>query len=64
MNLVEEKEALFDDKFNCISTDMERMKRFCDELKTRSGIQVCNHSCMTYEYIRNVYNSVVKSNEV
>lgn len=58
--LQKEKSALFDDKFGHISTDINRVKDFCKMLREETGVQVCNNNGGTYEYLPQVYRSVVK----
>lgn len=57
--LEKERKALFDDKFNHISDDEDRIKKFCNILREITGVQVCNVQSGTYEYIEQVYNSTV-----
>ena len=64
MNLITERNTLFDKDFNCKSKDVERIIKFCDNLRFKTGIQVCNCLGMRYEYLPQVYNSVVKLNEM
>ena len=64
MNIITEKQNLFDEDFNCISNDTNKLIQFCDVLRSITGIQVCNHSGMRYEYLPEVYRSVVKANEM
>lgn len=60
MTLQEQRNKLFDENFNCISTDLNLLLAFSDEVKARTGIQVANKYGMMYEYLPQVYNSAVK----
>lgn len=60
MNIITERNILFDENFNCKSDDVNRIIEFCDILRSKTGIQVCNCLGMRYEYLPQVYNSVVK----
>jgi len=53
------RNELFDENFNCITDDQEKINLFCKELKKETHIQTCNHAGMMYEYIEKVYNSVI-----
>ena len=64
MNIITERNTLFDNNFNCISDDISRIITFCDVLRSITGVQVCNCVGMMYEYLPQVYNSVVKLNEM
>jgi len=59
-----EKQELFDANFNCINQDTERVVKFCDELTKKSSILCSTKSGKMYEYLPQVYNSVVKSSEM
>ena len=59
MNLQEEKNALFDEDFKCITEDKQALVDFCEELTNQSKILCCTKSGKMYEYVSNVYNSVV-----
>ena len=66
MTIREEKESLFDENFNCIVTDPEKIVtdpekiiHFCNRLKAITGIHTCNHLGMTYEYLPIVYESAL-----
>lgn len=59
MTLQEEKELLFDENFNCITTDTEQIIHFCNRLKKITGIHTCNHLGMMYEYLPIVYRSAL-----
>lgn len=54
----QERNELFDSNFNYISNDVIRIKKFCNFLKEKTGIQVCNIQGSTYEYLPQVYRSV------
>lgn len=59
MNIQEEREALFDDRFKPRSQDIERIKNFCQTISKITGVQVCNDKGMIYEYIPQVYQSAL-----
>lgn len=59
MNLVEEKERLFDDDFNCKTDNVDEVVNFCDELTKESKILCCTKSGKLYEHLPNVYISMV-----
>ncbi len=63
MNIQEEREALFDDRFRPKSQDIERIKKFCQTISSITGVQVCNDKGMIYEYIPQVYQSALKKLE-
>ncbi len=63
MDIREERQELFDEDFNHKSQNVERVKNFCKVLSDTTGVQVCNNSGMTYEYLPQVYNSVEKLKE-
>lgn len=58
--LEKERNELFDEQFKHKSNNPERVKEFCQELRDVTGVQVCNNNGLTYEYLPQVYNSVVK----
>ncbi|MBQ8218197.1 MAG: hypothetical protein IJZ79_02735 [Bacilli bacterium] len=64
MDLVKERQELFDEKFRLKSSDAERVKEFCKEISKITGVQVCNDKGMIYEYIPQVYQSAVKKSEM
>ena len=64
MNIITERHTLFDENFNCKSNDVNRIIEFCNTLRSRTGIQVCNCLGMRYEYLPQVYNSVAKLHEM
>jgi hypothetical protein len=64
MDIIAKKNQLFDENFNSITTDVEEIISFCDILRNKTGVQVCNCFGMMYEYLPQVYNSVVKLNEM
>ena len=64
MDIVTKKNQLFDDDFNSKTDNVEEIISFCTTLRNITGIQVCNCLGMMYEYLPQVYNSVVKLNEV
>lgn len=57
--LQNEREDLFDESFDFQSEDVDRIKKFCRELCDETGVQVCNNNGMTYEYLPQVYRSVL-----
>lgn len=63
-DIANEKEELFDSDFRCINQDQERVVKFCDELTKKSSILCCTKSGKIYEYLPQIYNSVVKSSEM
>ena len=64
MNIQNEKNKLFDENFNSKTDDVGAIITFCEILRAKTGIQVCNGLGMMYEYLPQVYNSVVKLNEM
>ena len=64
MNIVSERNLLFDENFKYKSTDSIKMVRFCNELKRITGIQTCNCFGMMYEYLPEVYESALKHYEM
>ena len=63
MTLQEERNKLFDENFNCKTTDPLEVVKFCDELKKITGIHTSNHLGMTYEYLPIVYKSALEELE-
>lgn len=59
--LEKERYSLFDENFNQISDDVERIKTFCYFLREVSGVQVCNIHGGICEYIAPVYQSVLNT---
>jgi len=59
MTLREEKESLFDENFNCLTRDTDKIIHFCNRLKQITGIHTCNHLGMMYEYLPIVYRSAL-----
>lgn len=57
--LIKERQELFDDDFNHKTSDLSRILNFCQFLKDVTGIQVCSITGGTYEYLPQVYNSVL-----
>ena len=57
--LIKERQELFDENFNHKTSDLSRILEFCQSLKTITGIQVCSTVGGTYEYLPQVYNSVL-----
>lgn len=62
--LEKKKSTLFDDSFNHKSDNADDVKDFCKALRDETGVQVCNNAGGTYEYLPQVYRSVVKKCEV
>lgn len=60
MTIQEEKESIFDENFNCLTTDADKVIHFCERLKKITGIHTCNHLGMTYEYLPIVYRSALQ----
>ena len=60
MDIQQERIELFDENFKPISTDIIRVKNFCQAISDITGVQVCNDKGMTYEYLPQVYISAVK----
>ena len=63
MNIKEERAAIFDDTFKPKIQDVERIRKFCQEISTITGVQVCNDKGMLYEYLPQVYQSALKKLE-
>lgn len=63
MNLVQRKDELFDENFNCKTSDIDAIVEFCAELTKITGIQCCTKQGAMYEWLPKVFNSVVKYNE-
>lgn len=57
--LEKERNELFDEEFRCKSNDIERVKNFCKYLREVSGVQVCNCQGSTFEYLPQIYRSVI-----
>lgn len=64
MDLVKERNELFDENFKVKINDVQRIKTFCDEINKITGVQVCNNAGMIYEYLPQVYKSAVKHIEM
>ena len=60
LDLVKERNELFDDKFRIKSSDFNRIKLFCTEITHITGVQVFNEKGMIYEYLPKVYNSALQ----
>lgn len=62
MNLETLRNKLFDEDFKLKSgsDNLTELLYFCAELKNITGIQVCTYNGLLYEYLPQVYNSVVK----
>jgi hypothetical protein len=58
-----ERNELFDDNFNYKSNDIDRIKNFCNFLKEKTGVQVCNIQGGIYEYLPQIYSSVINDLE-
>lgn len=63
-NLENERNELFDDSFKHKTDDVNRIREFCKGLSDVTGVQVCNNVGSTYEYLPQVYRSVVRNNEM
>lgn len=61
MTVQEEKESLFDENFNCKTTDIDKIMHFCTRLKKITGIHTCNHLGMMYEYLPQVYRGAIQT---
>lgn len=57
--LIKERKALFDNNFKHKTTDVTRVIDFCRFLKDVTGVQVCNIAGGTYEYLPQIYRSVL-----
>ena len=64
MDLIKERNELFDSNFNLISNDVTRLLSFCQEITNITGVQVCTRKGQLYEYLPKVYKSAVKSIEM
>lgn len=62
--LQQQKEKLFDENFNCISNNLDELLAFCNILTEQSTILCCTKSGKMYEYLPQIYNSVVNSREM
>lgn len=62
MDLKEERNILFDENFNVKEKDKDRIVKFCRELTNITGVQVCTQFGQLYEYLPEVYKSVVTFN--
>lgn len=61
MDIVKEKEKLFDDDFNVRPEHSnEELLAFCNELTKKSTILCSTKSGKMYEYLPEIYKSVVK----
>ena len=63
MNLIEERNCLFDSNFHPLINDTERVVRFCRILSDMSGIQCCTHRGEMFETLPKVYNSLCQNVE-
>lgn len=61
MDLVKERNELFDEDFKPKVSDIERIVAFCQRLTNMTGIQCCTYYGAIFECLPNVYESVVKS---
>lgn len=59
MDIIKEREELFDGDFNPKVQDIDRIKAFCKELSEITNIQTCTDQGALYEYLPKVYNSAV-----
>lgn len=56
---IKERNELFDSNFKHKTTDAQRIVDFCKILKDTTGVQVCNITGGTYEYLPEVYRSTL-----
>ena len=64
MNIQKERYELFDESFKCITTDVNRVYAFCEELKSITGILVGNQLGYMYEYLPRVYKGAIQQLEM
>lgn len=60
MNLVLERNELFDETFKPKINDIDRIVAFCQELTSKTGIQCCTFYGAIFECLPQVYESVIK----
>lgn len=63
MNIKEEREEIFDADFKTKIQDIDRIKKFCQEISSITGVQVCTDKGMIYEYLPQAYKSALKTLE-
>lgn len=64
MDIIQEKEKLFDDNFNLKPEySNEELLAFCNELTKKSTILCSTKSGKMYEYLPEIYKSVIKVND-
>lgn len=61
MDILKERNDLFDESFKPKVNDVDRIVAFCQELTSKTGIQCCTYYGAIFECLPNVYESVVKS---
>ena len=54
------RDKLFTENFKPKTSNIEEIVNFCKELSNITGIQVCTDDGLIYEYLPQVYKSVVK----
>lgn len=59
--LIQEREELFDENFNHKQNDINKVIKFCQFLRDITGVQVCTSAGSTYEYLPQIYRSVLKT---
>lgn len=64
MDIVREREELFDEDFKSKTNDIKRIYEFCTELTRISNILVGNRYGQMYEYLPRVYRGVKRQLEV
>lgn len=64
MDLIKERNELFDENFKCITNDVDRVFAFCEELKNITGILVGNQLGYMYEYLPRVYKGAIQELEM
>ena len=62
-DLIKDRALLFDEQFKPKVNDVEKIRDFCKRLSDITNIQVCTSNGYLYEYLPQVYNSVVKNKE-
>lgn len=61
MDLLKERNDLFDETFKPKIDDVDRIVAFCQELTQKTGIQCCTYYGAIFECLPNVYKSVIKA---
>jgi hypothetical protein len=57
--LQKERNELFDENFNHKQNNLDKVLQFCQILRDETGVQVCNIAGGTYEYLPQIYRSVL-----